>query len=61
MDRFYYYLFYGSFTLMPILLLLILITQQRCRVWAKRCVRKLDIINDTVESVKYSAESAITR
>ena len=61
MDRFYYYLFYGSFTLMPILLLLILITQQRCRVWAKRCARKLDIINDTVERVKYSAESAITR
>ena len=28
---------------------------------AKRCARKLDIINDTVESVKYSAESAITR
>lgn len=61
MDRFYYYLFYGSFTLMPILLLLILITQQRCRVWAKRCARKLDIINDTVESVKHSTESAITR
>lgn len=61
MDRLYYYLFYGSFTLMPILLLLILLTQQRCRVWAKRCARKLDIIRDEVESVKYSAESAITR
>lgn len=61
MDRLYYYLFYGSFTLMPILLLLILMTQQRCRVWSKRCARKLDIIRDEVESVKYSAESAITR
>lgn len=61
MDRLYYYLFYGSFTLMPILLLLILLTQQRCRVWSKRCARKLDAILDGVESVKYSVESAITR
>lgn len=61
MDHLYYYLFYGSFTLMPILLLLILLTQQRCRVWSKRCARKLDIIRDEVESVKYSAESAIMR
>lgn len=61
MDDLYFYLFYGSFTLMPILLLLILLTQQRCRVWSKRCARKLDAIRDEVESVKYSAESAITR
>lgn len=61
MDRLYYYLFYGSFTLMPILLLLILLTQQRCRVWSKRCARKLDTIRDEVECVKYSLESAITR
>lgn len=61
MDHLYYYLFYGSFTLMPILLLLILLTLQHCRVWSKRCARKLDIIRDEVESVKYSAESAITR
>lgn len=61
MDRLYYYLFYGSFTLMPILLLLILLAQQRCRVWSKRCARKLDAVLDGVESVKYSVESAITR
>lgn len=61
MDHLYYYLFYGSFTLMPVLLLLILLTLQRCRVWSKRCARKLDAIRDEVESVKYSAESAITR
>lgn len=61
MDHLYYYLFYGSFTLMPVLLLLILFTLQRCRVWSKRCARKLDAIRDEVESVKYSAESAITR
>lgn len=61
MDHLYYYLFYGSFTLMPILLLLILLTLQRCRIWSKRCAHKLDAISDEVESVKYSAESAITR
>ena len=61
MDYLYYYLFYGSFTLMPVLLLLILLTLQRYRVWSKRCARKLDSIRDEVESVKYSAESAITR
>lgn len=61
MDHLYYYLFYGSFTLMPILLLLILLTLQRCRAWSKKCARKLDAIRDEVESVKYSAESAITR
>lgn len=61
MDNLYYYLFYGSFTLMPILLILILLTLQRCRVWSKRCAHKLDEIRDEVESVKYSAESAITR
>lgn len=61
MDRLYYYLFYGSFTLMPILLLLILLTLLRCRVWSKRCARKLDAVRDEVESVKHSAESEITR
>lgn len=61
MDRLYYYLFYGSFTLMPILLLLILLTKQRCLVWSKRCAGKLDAIRVEVESVKYSLESAITR
>lgn len=60
MDNLYYYLFYGSFTLMPILLLLILLTLQRCRVWSKRCARRLDAVRDEVESVKHSAESAIT-
>lgn len=61
MDNLYYYLFYGSFTLMPILLLLILLTLQHSRVWSKRCARKLDEIRDEVENVKHSAESAITR
>lgn len=61
MDNLYYYLFYGSFTLMPILLLLILLTLQRSRVWSKRCALKLDAVRDEVESVKHSAESAITR
>ena len=61
MDGLYYYLFYGSFTLMPILLLLILLTLLRCRAWSKRCALKLDAVRDEVESVKHSAESAITR
>lgn len=61
MDRLYYYLFYGSFTLMPILLLFIVLTLQRCRVWSKRCARKLDAVRDEVKSVKYSVESAINR
>lgn len=61
MDHLYYYLFYGSFTLMPILLLLIFLTLLRCRVWSKRCARKLEDVHEEVESVKHSAESAIMR
>lgn len=61
MDHLYYYLFYGSFTLMPILLLLILLTLLRCRIWSKRCARKLEDVREEVESVKHSAESAIIR
>ena len=61
MDDLYFYLLSGSIVLIPILLLLILLNQQRCRAWSKKCANKLDTLCDEVESIKYSAEAALTR
>lgn len=61
MDDLYFYLLSGSIVLIPILLLLILLNQHRCRAWSKKCAHKLDTLCDEVESIKYSAEAALTR
>ena len=48
----YYYLFYTSFVSMPIILLLILLTQQRCRIWAKRGVKATEDIARNIASIE---------
>ena len=61
MEGMCHYLLYGSVIVMPILLLLILLTLRCFSQGLHKSLRMLDMIREEVESVKSSAESAVTR